>query len=220
MKKIIYILSSIVLLAGTVITVQSCMQTEETGNEIVTEVDKFIASPEYQAFLANERKNNYEKFQIIMQLPEDQRNKFMELNQKILETECYEGKLALMKTMSEIVGYDIPEYLQNTIEARYKMFEGKDFSPEEILRAELKYKYRYIANIKTRVEEKEEDFVGYHKCENDCSMQYGIDMLDCSRNYKPGTQDLWECQANASAKSNQCIYRCKKKYLENDPLYQ
>ena len=59
------------MLAGTVITVQSCVQTEENGNMIMTEVDKFIASPGYQAFWANERNKDYEKAQIMMQLPEE-----------------------------------------------------------------------------------------------------------------------------------------------------
>ena len=70
------------------------MQTEENGNMIMTEVDKFIASPGYQAFWANERNKDYEKAQIMMQLPEE-----------IYGSVSYNEKLVLMEAMSEIVGF-------------------------------------------------------------------------------------------------------------------
>lgn len=214
MKKIAYIIACIALLTGIIITVQSCMQTNETGDNATTEADKFIASSEYQTFLANERKDDYEKAQLIIQLPEDQYNKFMQLNQKILETDGYDGKLALMKAMSKIVGYDIPKYLQNKAEARYKMFEGKNFSPEEIMRAEIKYEYKYIANVKTRTTEKKEDLEGYQKCIQTCGVQHDMDMLDCAQKYgMRESRPKWECQANASAKRTNCLAACKKRYL-------
>lgn len=213
MKKIAYIIACIALLTGIIITVQSCMQTNETGDNATTEADKFIASSEYQTFLANERKDDYEKAQLMMQLPEDQYNKFMELNRECLSTDDYNEKLALTKAMSEIVGYDILEYLQNKAEARYKMFEGKNFSPEEIMRAEIKFEYKYISETKTRATTKKEtDKEALQKCYDSCLSTQNADKQNC---FNLGMGAAYnQCLINAGNRYNSCMDDCRHKYKQ------
>lgn len=212
MKKFAYILSGLALLTGILVTVQSCMQADENGDIAMTEADKYIASPEYQAFLANERKDDYEKTQLLMQLPKDQYNKFMELNAKIIPAD-YNEKIALMKAMSEIVGYDILEHIQKKAEARYKIFEGKNFTPEEIIRAEIKFGYKYISETKTRADYKIEDETKYHHCTAGCVSQETSAQFDCPTWGGIMDNKYLECMANAAAKCRSCMAECYKLYM-------
>ena len=187
------------------------MQTDENDRKVMTEADKYIASPEYQAFLANERKADYEKAQIMMQLPEEQYNKFMELNRECLSTDDYNEKLALTEAMSEIVGYDILEYLQNKAEARHKIFEGKNFSPEEIMRAEIKFEYKYISETKTRATAKKEtDKEALQKCYDSCLSTQNADRQRCLSLGMGAAYN--RCLIDAGNRYNSCMDNCKIMY--------
>lgn len=213
MKKFAYILSGLALLTGILVTVQSCMQADENGDIAMTEADKYIASPEYQAFLANERKDDYEKTQLLMQLPKDQYDKFMELNEKCMFTDDYNEKLAITKAMSEIVGYDILEYLLNKGEARYKMFEGKNFTPEEIMRAEIKFQYKYISETKTRATAKKEtDKEALQKCYDACLATQKKDLDNCMSLGITTSPAYIRCSIDAGNRYNSCMRDCDEKH--------
>lgn len=213
MKKFTYFISCIALLVGVVLFVQSCMKTDENKQDTVeTEADKFVASPEYQAFLEKERMERFNINLLLTQLPDDQYKEFITLNKKAMMTQGRDEKNVFLKNMSDILGYDILGHISTCAKERHELFLNRNFSPEEMIRAEIKYSYKCIVDTKTRVarkKEKDPNREARLACMDECEQKRQNEAALCRGGSIEAEQ---ECLTAAEIKCYECNDDCKRMY--------
>lgn len=215
MKKFTYFISCIALLVGVVLFVQSCMKTDENKQDTVeTEADKFVASPEYQAFLEKSRMNILNRLLIMKQLPDDHYKKYMSLVHLALKTQSDNERASLYKEMSEILGYDIKAENRNMAEEYRKLAANINFSPEEIIRAQTKYRYKLITETKTRVarkKEKDHNKEARNACVQSCMDTRSGEYAECYSAYG-GDKYYYDCCDTADFMFDGCVDGCEQQY--------
>lgn len=217
MKKFTYFISCIALLVGVVLFVQSCMKTDENKQDTIeTEADKFVASPEYQAFLEKERMERLNINLLLTQLSDEQYKEFMDMNEKALATKNRDERITLMEAMGDIIGYDLRENNRKKVIEYRELLNGKKFSSEDLMRARAKFAYRYIAETKPLTRGKKESErqamrAARRACKEECNENHRKEADDC---YRPGIsiEQVEDCLDYAQNRLFKCIDDCNDRY--------
>lgn len=218
MKKLAYLISCIALLVGVVLTVQSCIKTEENKQDtaIETEADKFVASPEYQGYLEKYQMESFNITLLLIQLSDEQYREFMDLNKKVLATKNRNERIALSEAMSNIISYDLRENNRKKAIEYRELLDGKEFSSEDLLRAQAKYTYRYVTEVKPLTRgKKESERQAMREARRACKASCNEKHIDES-NRCFGSDLSWEqvqdCLDYAQNRLFQCIEECNSHY--------